>query len=726
MCFSVAAISLILPTQTIATSSAAEQSIDEAPPLGLNTYVGHAIGNLHREARDLSDREATASQIRQASLRASINLRMFASKLLDQGDRAGPSGTIAVMHGLRLYHGRHHLDAVVQQLLVLHEQIDDEDDAASTQRFHAAHRAIRRFNDEVRDLPDRFAIEEDRVDRLVAAVMVPMTEAIEHLQPGPIGSHWIPIAVVDPAAAQVETHTPASTGAAGLRKLVSQLAERIEAVVQRESTKAALATTMDYLERGAAYPELRPVVSSCLPLLEETIDVIELAAPAEWLNEATRTLLSDQLDEAIAAFNTDETRAESEDDLRRLIVLAQLIDRGSVLVEQRQDMRALDAAVAALGESSASVARINQAITLLDRMIEQRRLQVPDLSTDFRQVYRLLESAYERAEQAILQRLSTMATNPHLLSDPAFGSLIGDHKQRLDDLRRLMQAPRWIAVIESVDSTSAARFESELRRWSRWLLDPNRRPEALDRIDRFEEQLDRFFPLPHEDALTRGEHAFIAATAAQNQQLVEAIVSTRREWAAAASLGETDNQAADRLFLLHRFMNALGDTVRLSHLLEEATLLDSWSAWDIGSEAIEQATAELPARVKLAAAAIVNGDDDTLRQQLDAIDREEPLASLVGRLASRAETTLRAFPQGAHSVIGQASYPPTDDAWLFHRRTDIAELCRYTLELQYARAGDRTEIASKITDYVNHLAVDLLLELGDERRAKPTQPSDND
>ena len=57
-------------------------------------------------------------------------------------------------------------------------------------------------------------------------------------------------------------------------------------------------------------------------------------------------------------------------------------------------------------------------------------------------------------------------------------------------------------------------------------------------------------------------------------------------------------------------------------------------------------------------------------------------------------------------------------------RTGIAELCRYTLELQYARTGGREEAASEIADYVNQLAIDLLLELGDDRRATPTQRSD--
>ena len=61
--------------------------------------------------------------------------------------------------------------------------------------------------------------------------------------------------------------------------------------------------------------------------------------------------------------------------------------------------------------------------------------------------------------------------------------------------------------------------------------------------------------------------------------------------------------------------------------------------------------------------------------------------------------------------MGQTVRRPPPDAWMLHRRREIADVCRYEMELQYARSTGREELAEKLAAYVDMLAGDLLEEI---------------
>ena len=119
-------------------------------------------------------------------------------------------------------------------------------------------------------------------------------------------------------------------------------------------------------------------------------------------------------------------------------------------------------------------------------------------------------------------------------------------------------------------------------------------------------------------------------------------------------------------------------------------------------------------RLELATAAALNDDEQRLTRQLDRIDREASGAKLIGRLAQLLAEPLDQLPNGALSIIGQTVHPPSSEAWMLHRRRQVADLCRYTMELEYAHTTGRGELASDLAGYVNALADGLLSELGEE------------
>ena len=127
---------------------------------------------------------------------------------------------------------------------------------------------------------------------------------------------------------------------------------------------------------------------------------------------------------------------------------------------------------------------------------------------------------------------------------------------------------------------------------------------------------------------------------------------------------------------------------------------------------------DVPNRLKLATAAATQDDWTTLAAQLDRIDREAPLARLVGRLSLLLADALGQLPDGAPSVLGQIMRPPKPDAWMLDRRQEIAELCRYAMEADAAWAEQREDDAEKLQAFVNARADELLRDLAgsDERR----------
>ena len=222
-----------------------------------------------------------------------------------------------------------------------------------------------------------------------------------------------------------------------------------------------------------------------------------------------------------------------------------------------------------------------------------------------------------------------------------------------------------------------------------------------------------------ERRLRRADREVIAATGARHDQLVQVIDERRRQWAQALADGDVDSEAANRMLLLHRLTQTLADVVELLRLTGEAPALDRWSAWELGADSIARTVADLPARLKLATTAAIDEDDQSLRLQLERIDREAPLGKLAGRLGQILAEPLERLPDGARAVLGQSVHPPMEDAWMFSRRTELANLCRYALEQQHASSTGQVDLADALAFYVNTLAEELLADLGEPRSAGP-------
>lgn len=326
---------------------------------------------------------------------------------------------------------------------------------------------------------------------------------------------------------------------------------------------------------------------------------------------------------------------------------------------------------------------------------------------------RKLNEDYASSEKYILENLAKLTSEPDALSNPALSSLISDQKQYLQDLKRTVQLPQWISILSQLVPRSAKAIERQLQKVSNQLIDPNSRPGAIVTLDKLGEQIHMFNPLPFENQLYSANSAVIKSTGGRQKELAAAITESRKAWAQAWADGNNTEENATHMMLLYRFTQLQGDAASLILIEEKPLTLNRWAAWELPAEIVSQRSADLPTRLKLATAAAIDSDDQTLAHQLDRIDREAPFAKLVGRLHLHLSESLADLPDGALSILGQTTSLPGQDAWGISMRMNLAQLCRYTLEHQHAQATGQAAMANTLEKYVNQLASNLLVELNE-------------
>ena len=190
-----------------------------------------------------------------------------------------------------------------------------------------------------------------------------------------------------------------------------------------------------------------------------------------------------------------------------------------------------------------------------------RELGKAELPRELATINRPLERAYLRAEKTLLDELVTLATDPRAASDPPVGTLLADQQQYLEDLQRIRRVPVWVDTFRLIRPHAAGAFEAVARKHCRRLLDPNRRPDAIRELDRFEAQLRLFYPLPFEVSLRQAEPEVILATGGLHEQLVATVDDYRQAWADAWAAGQPGGVDAPLARLGGRLAFVLGDAL---------------------------------------------------------------------------------------------------------------------------------------------------------------------
>jgi hypothetical protein len=705
----------------------------EPPALDRFTYANNLIGALEREIAAHLATERGADPLAKLTLQAMVNVRVMAADLLGTGDRAGDPGSATVLAGLTLAQGRHAIDTSLDDLAALGQRIAraPQVDASEQHRLRSAVAALQLFNEKaVANAEDVRTTDVARLDRALAMTLTPLADAIHAIERESIGNHWISSGLVKPTSAMSLARNPgsmSSNAAAHTTRTLAQARAALDTLSLRDDTEAELDGIIDFLERGSAFPDLRPQVDASLRHISQVIDLLLSLDNATWLDDTPRAAYLDRLHLGVVLFKDPRTRDRGQRHLDRLESSRIIIDRITSLARakvrihpMRDAFLAADAMIEDPAQAELGQTQLRKLDTVLARMLAYRDLGAADLRRDLFIVERQLDQLYQDAEKRLLAELDTLATKPGALADPAFASLMQDQENYLSDMRRVRTLPAWIDALRLIDPDSAAPFHIQTKKMATWLLDTNRRPDALRAMNQFEQQLGLFYPLPFEPELRGAKPTAVQATGALHERLVRKIDSVRRDWARAWADGDAGSKEANELLLLHRLLQTMADTASLLDQHASPDALNRWAAWELSTPALARTASDLPGRLKLATHAAVEGDHAALEAQLAEIDRDAPVAKLLGRLAQVIGEAVSQLPAGAVGTLGQLTTAPQRDAWWLRNRGELATLCRYVTEAEYARSTNRNELLEALTEFVNSQAEDLLAELGERRSKIPT------
>lgn len=702
-----------------------------APELDRFTFANDIIGKLEQEIADSLAKERGADPIEKLALQTMVNIRIIAADLLTTGDKAAELGSVTSLAGLTLAQHRSDIDATMQDFIALSQRLAKSNNPsdADQSRLRIAVDALRLFNDNaVANAADLRTVDVKFLDRAMAAMFMPLADAVSAIDRKEAQNQWIQASKVTPTPAMAVQRQPGV--AAPIRapqRTVAQVRNELFALSLRDDTKAELSSIVDFLERGSAFPDLRPQVDASLRHISQVIDLLNSLQGATWLDDKSREAYLERLHLGVVLFKDPRTRERGQRHLDRLESSRVIIDRITTLAGVNVRINSLrdafldaDAMIENPAQADLGQQQLRKLDTVLARMIAFRELKPVELRRELQVVVRQLEMQYEDSEKRLLNEIETLATNPGALTDPGFASLMQNQEQYLSDIERVRRMPDWVDKIRLIDPGSAGPFHNQSRKMAQWLLDSNRRPDALRAMDQIEQQLALFYPLPFEGPLRTGDAVAVKATGGLNEQFLRVIDNLRRNWARAWADGDAGSEEANHLLLIYRLLQTMEDTAHVIDLRDASDALNRWSAWELSETAVARTVSDLPSRLKLATDAAVKEDQDALARQLEEIDRDAPVVKLLGRLAQVIGKAALDLPDGAVGCMGQLTGPPGSDAWWANRRNDLATLCRYQTEAEFARTVGREELLDALTQFVNARANDMLTQLGERQTKIPT------
>jgi len=663
---------------------------------------------LKQEMKDIAAASVGRDPVARTIALTSIKYRDLAIRLLDGGDDAGPAGSPAVLAGVRLVRGRRGIDALIGRV------------TGPDSRDGPAHAALRRYVEpghawSTEPDPD----DPGALDAALAEHLEPLAVAVRLLVPGETTSHWV-------TASQVR-QGPQQPAAPAIDELLGVLVGMADTTGLGDDGRVALHEVLDYLRRGASFEQFEPQVRECAVLLTDALAFWTELDTAAWLSDAQRTTCRAIITAAIVQAADKQTHARGVDRLRRLAEARRIIRRISELhgaaraaapgrsrrdtpqIDMAPVTRAFGTVVTAAGDNPGHTSpQVDRLIAILDRMIAYRELRTPALTRELRHAWRKLHHDYERTERGVLDAMPQLATTPGAMADPALASLVADHRQYLEDLRRLQSLPLWLETIRQAAPRAAGPFGGQLRQLISDLGAPSRRHAAVQAIDRLDRQIRSYFPMPFERRLIDGDRAAIIATGGLHEEMAVMIDQQRLLWLAAWGAGDLGDEGT-RMETLYRLMQIMADSARLLEADADAIELDRWAAWELDAAMMQRIGTDLRNRLRLASKAAVTDDQGGLAEQVSRIRAGE--TALISTLLARLDLPMQDLPSGPLSIVGQCVVGPTPAAWLLGQRRELADFCRYTMEMEFARTTGRAQLAGDIDTWLDDLAVAIMKEI---------------
>lgn len=718
----------------VAPAAGQTLDLDPAPPMPAlrGESVVLSVSAVLKEEIDELDRpaEGASEPMAQAVRGARRELRRIAFNLLARATADAPLRDVLALHGFRVADVRRRVDLRLERFLEGSAiGPNGEVRPVSVREKDRVTRLLARFAEVAPKAMASASLEDlKQVDGAVAVALEPLIDALALLESRPTGdalaSGWPTAEELNglgvasatgsrrgDVPAEGDPCDPASRHGCG----PATLAALDAACAQADGSAGAIdaSDASDRQERFAAAARLSSA-----------------SRVAAWLSEPDRQALDRR-----GADLVDGTGSVALVRAQAALVAARV--RLGETKPKPEDTKRLDASLraalfpsvdggVALTDSPEELARVVQRMAeSVDLGTLARTGQDGTVAKEFRTARRDAVRRAAKAEEAAWSKFEEMLADEDALVHPAHTGLVRDQRESLRDIERVERAQALIDAVGGVRPQATRGLSNRMRTIIRWLGEPNRRADALLAFDTLALHVRMFLPMPYERELRGATDEALRFTAGRAAELVQAIDLRRAEWADAWADGAATGPESQRLVLLYRLCRAMEDLSQGEGpgSRDSAAALSRWGAFHATKAALAPAMIDVAALTQLATATAIAGDQDRLGRELDRIDRDAPLARLVGRLARDLEPWLATRPTDILGQLSAVREAPAGDAWGVRHRMRLAALLRAARELDYARRAGHAEDEKTLLEHLSRLAQSTLEALGDERSPLPTMPA---
>jgi len=353
----------------------------------------------------------------------------------------------------------------------------------------------------------------------------------------------------------------------------------------------------------------------------------------------------------------------------------------------------------------------------LQRMAESREIEGRVRGADLAEARQKLSLEYRETETALLLSLERIVASPSPRTDPGIASLVGAHTQLVGDLRRVARLDDWSASVAAAAPTLTAAVRGQLIKMIRWLIDPNRRPEAVQAIAQLDQQFSHFAAMPAEARLRQGSLA-ARFGAEPTQAMLRSIESGRAAWVEAWSRGDGGSDASRELLAWTRLLRAI-DAV--DAMLDPTTRdriharLVRFAAWSIPTAAVTAVAEEAIGPIRM----LLERARPPTEVELRRLETITALPRLCVALDARLIPLDELLPSAAWAALGSALERPPADVWPRGRLGEFARLAVQSRAWHEGVDADEEPRAARRA-HVDASADLLLRELGEWRGPIPT------
>ncbi|MCH2148566.1 MAG: hypothetical protein MK095_03955 [Phycisphaerales bacterium] len=450
------------------------------------------------------------------------------------------------------------------------------------------------------------------------------------------------------------------------------------------------------LRAAIGHLELRPPPSgwwmepsASTPASDAVVELDVIIESADWLAPSQRTLIREQLDEARSILSPMELQQRTRPLVRMADAIAAIREQpGGRTFAKRRAATFLETIESSPGvlPSAASATELARAI---ERSLAYQHHEMGDLPHALRTLHVRLSELYELADRKLFEQSLQILASPAPRADPSLVAAIVDQRDGLDALQLLGHVSDQVELARSIHPGSAEGVMRQQRKMARDLLSPQHREDAMRALRAMSWQTNAFGVLPLESRIANGEPVLSDLLAQRTVELGDRISALRTVWVGEWSRGDILGEGAIGLALVHRLLGLAEVALDLTALDSLESQLQPWSAWFLPAGRLDRWQQDMRLRLRIAATALVSGDDEEAVDQLDRLESELAMLRLAHLLIQMAPDIPSASPAGA--ALGQLAFAPEEQAWLVDYRREFAALARLAMEAEAARQEERFE-----------------------------------